>query len=86
MSNFQSRCYNSQWLGRVFSAAIAQAIEVLVVAKAYVIKKNGVISGTTAAAGDGETNGPTKSVQISWAKNNGPERAWELAKHRANFV
>ena len=61
-----------------------QAIEVLVSNKAYVVEKIGVIN-----ANKGEDTGdsqPIKSAQVTWSKRENPLRAWEIAKHRSNFV
>ena len=56
----------------------------LVASKAYVVKKVGSTNGR-AGADDAEA-APVKSGQVTWSKNGGPEKAWSLAKHRANFI
>ena len=48
----------------------AQAIEILVAGKAYIVKKIGNIHGEPQ---------DLKSSQITW-------RAWDIAKHRAQFL
>ena len=55
----------------------AQAIEILVAGKAYIVKKIGNIHGEPQ---------DLKSSQITWSKNGGPVRAWDIAKHRAQFL
>ena len=51
--------------------------------RAFVVKKIGVITGNT--VGD-EASEQNVTGQISWSKHDSPARAWEVAKHRANFI
>ena len=63
----------------------AQAIEILLAGKAFVIKKIGSIKGESEDGSDGVA-ATAKSIQITWSKHGGASKAWELAKHRAKFV
>ena len=51
--------------------------------KAFVVKKVGVITGNIAGA---EASAQNVTGQITWSKHDSPARAWEVAKHRANFI
>lgn len=52
----------------------AQAIEVLLKTKAYIVKK---------LAKDFEDSG--RVGQVTWSKYKGPQSAWEEAKNRSGF-
>ena len=49
---------------------------------AFVVKKVGVITGNSG----GEASEKAVTGHISWSKHDSPARAWEIAKHRANFI
>ncbi|CAK9092347.1 30S ribosomal protein S6, partial [Durusdinium trenchii] len=67
--------------GYTVTSPTGAAIEVLVVAEAYVVKRCGTVAG-----GEGPEFSTLKSGQVTWSKFDGPAKAWEVAKKRAYFV
>lgn len=59
----------------------AKAIEVLLRTRAFVVKRVGEVTGDEPPS-DAQYFG---KGQVSWGKHNGPEKAWRLAKLKANF-
>ena len=55
-----------------------QAIEVLLAARAFVVKKAGSVSD--------ETMGTPQTGQCTWSKYDGPANAWRTAKTWAHFI
>jgi len=66
-----------------YNAHGAQAIEVLLANRAFVVKRVGLISGQDDS---GAPPADRKSGQVTWSKYKTTGAAWEIAKQRANFV
>ena len=49
--------------------------------RAYVVKKQGCVAGSSTASSSSHAAG-----QITWSKFDGPSKAWAVAKQRANFI
>lgn len=61
-----------------------KAVEVLLSAKAFVVKKIGNVSGGK-PTDDGQR--PANATrQITWSKHGGPAKAWQIAKEISNFI
>ena len=55
-----------------------QAIEVLLAARAFVVKKTGNVSD--------DSMGTPQTGQCTWSKYKGPTTAWQTAKAWAHFI